>query len=122
MKNLPVLPIKNTVILPGAAFPLRIGRPQSIAAVEQALKRGQLVIAVSQKAETPEASDAAITAEHLFSTGTLSKIEKVRGNAKSGYQILLRGISRYRINEYAEQDGYISAMGDEWKDVSDSDP
>ena len=36
--NLPVLPLKRTVLFPGTMMPLTVGRDRSIAAVEAALK------------------------------------------------------------------------------------
>jgi ATP-dependent Lon protease len=116
--TLPVLAVKDTPILPGSALPLRIGRFQSIKAIETAQKNGQFILAVAQKSDFEESS---IKPASLYSVGTLSKIEKIRGNAQEGYQVHLRGISRYRVNQYAEVDGEIVAYGEEWKDVPDSD-
>ena len=36
LKNLPVLPLKRTVLFPGTMMPLTVGRDRSIAAVEAA--------------------------------------------------------------------------------------
>ena len=118
MKTIPVLPMKNTVIFPSTAMPLRIGRSQSIAAIQNAKAAGQWILAVSQKEDT---GDKAVSPSNLFSVGTLSKIEKIRGNAKDGYQILLRGVSRFRISEFEERDGILWADGAEWKDDLDND-
>src|SRR5262245_46502696 len=114
MKTLPVLPIRNTVILPGAALPLRTGRPPSVLAVERALKSGQLILTVSQKRET---DGDGVTAQDLYTVGTLSRIEKSSGNPKEGYQVILRGLSRYRVNEYETDGGLISAYASELKDA-----
>ena len=38
LTNLPVLPLKRTVLFPGTMMPLTVGRDRSIAAVEAALK------------------------------------------------------------------------------------
>jgi ATP-dependent Lon protease len=119
MKSIPVLPLRNTVILPGAALPLRIGRPQSVSAVEQAIKSSRLVVAVSQKRETDSDS---VGPDDLYSVGTLARIEKVSGDNEKGYSVLLRGLSRHRINEFGAEDGAITALGGEWKDAADGDP
>ncbi len=118
MKSLPVLPIIGTVILPNSATPLRIGRNQSIAAVERAQKKDQLILTVLQKDENRENP---VQTSNLHNVGTLSKIEKIKGNAKDGYQIFVRGISRFRVEEYFEKDGMISALGEEWDDQPDAD-
>lgn len=123
MKTLPVLPVKGTVILPGSAFPLRIGRTQSIAAIEKAYANGQLILAVTQKKVSDDSkSDPHVyPLSDLFTVGTLAKIEKIRGDTENGYQVVLRGISRSRIIEYTEIDGIIYGEAEEWKDEMDSD-
>lgn len=118
MHTLPVLAVKDTPIMPGTALPLRIGRLQSIKAVLKAQQSGNFILAVAQKSEFENQS---IRPESLYSVGTLSKIENIKGNERDGYQVFLRGISRYRVNQYTEVDNEIVAHGEEWKDVLDSD-
>ena len=118
MKSIPVLPIKNTVVFPGTAMPLRVGRKQSVAAIQAAQNEGSLVLAVAQKEEV---DDRNIKTTDLHTVGTLSKIEKISGNAENGYRILLRGLSRYRVSEFTVEHGAIWGSGDEWKSVVDSD-
>lgn len=119
MTTYPVLSMRESVVLPGSSLPLRIGRSQSIAAVEAALKNGNLILAVSQKTNL-DREDA--SKDDLYTTGVLSQIERVRGNSVDGYQIVLRGVTRYRVNQFHSKDGYISASAEEWKDVLDADP
>ncbi|MEO5969056.1 MAG: endopeptidase La [Bdellovibrionia bacterium] len=118
MKTIPVLPIKSTVIYPGSAVPLRVGRTGSIAAVQKAYDTGRTILAVSEKVDT-EGRD--VTSNDLYSVGTLSKIEKLRGDPQNGYQILLRGISRYRVNSFENSENHIWADGDVWKEITDDD-
>lgn len=119
MHTLPVLAVKDTPIMPGTALPLRIGRLQSIKAIEKAQKHGNLILAVAQKSDFDLPT---VRPESLYSVGTLAKVERIKGNEKDGYQIFIRGVSRYRVNQYSEIDGEIVAYGDDWKDEYDSDP
>ncbi len=118
MNLIPVLPIKNTVIFPGSALPLRIGREQSIAAIEQAKALGKTVLAVAQKSDSGK---NVVSIPELHLVGTLAKIEKIRGNSKDGYQVLIRGLSRYRVEHFEEKNGVILAHGDSWKESDDID-
>lgn len=119
MHTLPVLAVKDSPVMPGTAVPLRIGRLQSVKAIEAAQKNGSnLILAVAQKSDY---QDSHIKPTSLYSVGTLAKIENVRGNATDGYQVLVRGISRYRVNEYAEESELIHAMGEEWPEEKDTD-
>jgi ATP-dependent Lon protease len=116
--HIPVLSTKETVLMPGVVLPLRIGRSQSIAAIEYAQRNGELVFTVSQK-ESLESDFIKTSDLHLV--GTLAKIERVKGNHRDGYQIHLRGLHRFRVSSYTERDGQIFAEGEEWKDVIDAE-
>lgn len=119
MQIFPVLSVKDSVVLPGSALPLKIGRSQSIAAVEAAQKNGNLILTVSQRGEFDE---SVIHPEQLRTVGTLSQIERIRGNARDGYQLYIRGVSRFKVDHFSEREGYIVANGNEWKDELDADP
>ncbi|MGZ3710316.1 MAG: endopeptidase La [Bdellovibrionota bacterium] len=114
---IPVVAIRQTVLFPGVSMPLRINRPKSIAALERSQEKGWPILFVSQQAENEDEPFAS----HLYKVGTLCRIEKIKGSKKSGYQILVRGLSRFRINDYAETDGMISAQGQVWDDDIDVD-
>lgn len=118
MQTLPVIPVKNTTIMPGTTLPLRIGRVQSISAVEASVKAGSLVLAVAQKSDFEKDY---VSPGSLYTVGTLAKVDKVRGNSKDGYQIYLTGVSRYRINQFVEVGDEMHAYAEEWKDVPDLD-
>lgn len=119
MNKLPVLSIKGEVVVPGATFPLRIGRAQNVASVDFAHQKGDYILAVLQK---PHSADGSFKSGDLSMVGTYSKIEQIRGNSTDGFQIMLRGIYRFKVNEYEETEGKIFALGQEWKDVLDADP
>src|SRR6476620_2112729 len=94
--HLPVLPIRNSVIFPGAALPLRVGRSKSVAAVQAARMQGNWIVTVSQKEDKENHEPRP---DDLYRVGTLCKIEKVKGSAEQGYQVLVRGVSRFRVSE-----------------------
>lgn len=131
----PVLPVRNTVIFPQVALPLRVGRPASRIAVEQALnaaqggKEGGWILALSQSNEevSPNHPEDP-TAQQLYRVGTLCKIEKARGSSADGYQLLVRGVARFKVLELAEArtsavqgERYLEALAEPWIDVQDTD-
>jgi ATP-dependent Lon protease len=72
-KQLPVLPLRNTVLFPGVVFPITVGRDKSIKLINKAYKGNRTIAVFSQKdekIEDPSASD-------LFEIGTVAKILKV---------------------------------------------
>ncbi len=117
MRTIPILPIKTTVIFPGTSAPLRVGRASSVAALRHAQEQGSWIIALSQKND----SDT-VLASDLFRVGTLAKIEKLKGDETRGYQVILRGEKRYKIDDIVEKDGHFWAVSEEVFDVKDSDP
>ena len=71
--ELPLLPLRNTVLFPGVVLPITVGRDKSIKAVNDAYKSDKLVGVVSQKdsvVEEPVVSD-------LVDIGTVAKIVKL---------------------------------------------
>jgi len=74
MKTIPVLPIKNAVIYPGTAVPLRVGRGQSILAVRRADEEGKVLLAIAERRDT---DGQEVRPEDLHQVGTLVKIEKL---------------------------------------------
>src|SRR4051794_13524925 len=92
---LPVLPIRNTVVFSSISVPLVVGREKSLKALERAEAGSGLIIIVAQKVLTagdPQAGD-------LHAVGTPSKIESASPTEAGSRQIVVTGVSRYRIEE-----------------------
>jgi len=51
---LPILPVRDAVVFPGMNVPLSVGRPRSLAALEEAGDGGFLVVATQKSPETEE--------------------------------------------------------------------
>src|ERR1700721_590301 len=72
-RELPVLPLRNTVLFPGVVLPITVGRDKSIRAVNDAYKADKLIGVLAQKDSNTE--DPAIT--DLENVGTVARIVKV---------------------------------------------
>lgn len=122
MQSIPVLAFKNSVLLPGVAIPLRVGRDQSVAALRQAYDRSsgkdRTILVISQKVDT---QDREVNPDDLYRVGTLARIEKMKGNSTEGYQVFLRGLSRFRVDSITASGGVLIAEGDIWNDIPDTD-
>ncbi|HVK62795.1 MAG TPA: endopeptidase La [Bdellovibrionales bacterium] len=124
-KPIPVLALRNLVLFPGTTVPIRVGRAQSIAAIRQLKKEagdrevsGQL-IAVLQK---PIDQKEHIAPDELHKVGVLAQIERVRGNDKDGYQLVVRGIERVAVATPFETAGVLKATPEPFKEERDADP
>ena len=56
--EVPILPLRNTVIFPSGITPLTVGRPLSLAAAEAALATEEKLLAVVAQREDNEAEPA----------------------------------------------------------------
>lgn len=100
---LPLLPLKNVVILPKSIIPIIVGRPLSIKAVEYALKHDRTLFITSQKDENTENP----TKDDLFTHGTRSTILQVMRMPNGALKILAEGICRASISSFQEIDGFL---------------
>jgi ATP-dependent Lon protease len=106
-KVYPVLPIRNTVTMPGTTVPLVVGRARSAAAIKYAQGNDGYIVVVTQKKfdqNDPKTED-------LFTVGTLCRIESVSGNDEKGYQTLITGIDRFQISNFFSDGDFITAEG-----------
>lgn len=123
---LPVLALKNTVVFPGLTQMLRVGREKSIKALRFAEKNDRWIVAVLQKHTGEDEAlsrDSQIMANDLLSIGTLCKVESIKGNTESGYQVLLKGVARTHLENHLDSDqGFITADSTLLEDQNDMNP
>ncbi|MFL5813369.1 MAG: endopeptidase La [Bdellovibrionia bacterium] len=115
--TLPVLPIRNAVLFPSISMPLVVGRGRSIQAIDRASERDNLLIVVAQKVIT--SGDP--TPTDVYTLGTLCKIESITPTDMGSRQVVVTGISRFRIAEYIAGPDYLSARGESIAELHSSD-
>ena len=104
--ELPILPLRNTVLFPGVVIPITVGRDKSIKAVTEAYKTDKLVGVVAQKdssIEEPAPAD-------LESIGTVAKIVKLIKMPDGGTTIIIQGKKRFRLESITAEDPYFKAV------------
>src|SRR5215470_15374703 len=106
-RSYPLVPLKNTVVFPRTRVTLTIGREKSIRAVEEALAQDRQFIAGTQcKAELDDPQP-----EDIFPTATLVDIISHQRQTQEGtIQLVVEGVRRVKIVEYAETDLYLRAL------------
>lgn len=85
-ESLPLLPLKNVVILPKSIIPIIVGRDLSIKAVEFALKHNRSLFITAQK--DPKTEDP--TADDVFQVGTRSTVLQVMRMPNGALKILAK--------------------------------
>jgi len=91
---LPLLPVRDVVVYPGVTVPLAIGRPKSLAALEEAGQDGFLIVVTQHDPETQDPE-----MEELHSVGTIVRVMRIIDARREGKQALVVGVARARIGE-----------------------
>ena len=91
---LPVLPVRDAVVYPGVTVPLAIGRPRSLAALQEASGHGFLLVVTQRdpSIEDPEPED-------LHRVGCIVRVMRVIDSRREGKQALVVGIARAEVGE-----------------------
>jgi ATP-dependent Lon protease len=103
--ELPILPLRNTVLFPGVVIPITVGRDKSIKAVSDAYKTDKLVGVLAQKDSSIEEP----TLIDLEKIGTVAKIVKLIKMPDGGTTIIIQGRSRFTCMEFVSEDPYFKA-------------
>ncbi len=103
--ELPILPLRNSVFFPGAVMPLTIGRTKTIRLIEEAKQERSLLGIITQRA--PEIDDP--NAEDMYTVGTAARIIKLARTGKDGFNIVVEGVTRFRVEEFSQIDPFFSA-------------
>ncbi len=103
--ELPLLPLRNTVLFPGVVLPITVGRDKSIKAVSDAYKADKLIGVIAQKDSTVEEP----TVSDLEEIGTVAKIAKLIKMPDGGTTIIIQGKKRFKIDEITCEDPYFKA-------------
>ena len=102
---LPILPVRDTVLFPGAVLPLTVGRDSSLAlvnALEGDEKFLGVVAQLDPRIEDPAAAD-------LHKIGTLAKVHKTVKMPNGNVVIFLEGMYRIRVVELIGLKPYLRA-------------
>ena len=104
-EDLPLLPLRNTVLFPGVVLPITVGRDKSIKAVTDAYKSDKLIGVVAQQdsqVEDPQVGD-------LSAVGTVARIVKQIKMPDGGTTIIIQGKTRFKIQEITASEPYFKA-------------
>jgi Lon protease-like protein len=112
---LPVLPLDEVCLLPGASLTLVLDRPASVTAVQLATRTGDRLLALARR-ETGGAP------RELHSVGTVAEIRTVQALSPLEHRVELDGLSRARVTLLLGTDVFVAEAiplaegdaGEEW--------
>ena len=111
--DLPILPLRNTVLFPGVIIPITIGRDRSVKLIKDAENGNKTIGVVAQKdfdTELPELSD-------LNHIGTVAHILKMLKMPDGNITAVIQGRKRFEITEMVQKDPYFKAKVVDLKEV-----
>ncbi|MBR9917550.1 endopeptidase La [bacterium] len=103
--ELPILPLKNTVLFPGVVVPITVGRDRSLALVKEAYAGDKIIGVVTQKdedIEEPEDKD-------LHRIGTMARIIKLIKMPDGSKSIVIQGKSGFEVEEFTQSNPFFKA-------------
>jgi len=105
-EKLPVLPIRNAVLFPGAVAPFDVGREKSVALVEELDNLGSPVIAIFAQRD-PATDDPGF--DDLYPVGCAARVLKALKHSSGNYSLILQGLSRIRLQSMVQTTPFLQA-------------
>ncbi len=102
---LPVLPLRDAVVLPSTAVPLAVGQPRSVRLVDEVMRGNRLVALVLQRDAKAEASAPG----DLHGIGTVGMIHQFMRAPDGSVRLMVQGIERIRLLDFVSTEPYLVA-------------
>ncbi len=103
----PIIPLRNTIVLPNTITPLLVGRMASIVAAESSLLFDKKIICVTQRSNSE--SDEDPKSRDLYRVGCLCNILQVMKLPDGTMRLLIEGEKRAKIIRYKRKNKYLEA-------------
>ncbi len=104
-EELPILPLRNTVLFPGVVIPITVGRDKSIKAVNESYKTDKLVGVLAQKDSSVEDPGMA----DLVRIGTVAKVIKMIKMPDGGTTVIIQGKKRFELQAITAEEPFFRA-------------
>jgi ATP-dependent Lon protease len=105
-KEIPIMPLRNTVLFPQQIIPLYVGRVHSLRLLNDVMKENQLFVVVAQKDIATENP----TEDDLYRYGTLTKIVKVFTMPDKSRSVIIQGLERVEIHKITKLEPYYHGI------------
>ena len=113
--NSALLPLRDIVVFPHMVIPLFVGRDKSITALNEVMKKNKKIVLVTQKnsdVDDPKKND-------IFNYGCESNILQLLKLPDGTVKVLVEGISRVKINEFQDNNEFLSCSFEKLNEIVD---
>ena len=102
-----VVPVRDLVLFPEMVFPISVGRPSSVAAIQQAVREQRQILLVLQRDPAKEE----LAPADLHTVGTVVNILRYVTTPDGNHHIVCQGVQRFRITDFVEGHPFLLARG-----------
>jgi ATP-dependent Lon protease len=104
--ELPVLPLRDTVLFPNSFMPLAVAREASVRLVEEANTAGRLIAVFTQR----EAAMEEPMQEDLYAVGTVTHIHKMFKLPDGSLRLIVQGVERVTLDRVVQARPFLRAL------------
>jgi ATP-dependent Lon protease len=103
--ELPILPLRDTVLFPNSFMPLAVARESSVRLIDDAIANGKLIAVFTQR---DAAVDEPLQAD-LYPVGTATHIHKMFKLPDGSLRLIVQGLARLTLEEVVSTHPYLRA-------------
>jgi ATP-dependent Lon protease len=103
--ELPILPLRDTVLFPNSFMPLAVARESSVHLIDDAIANGKLVAVFTQR----DASMEEPGQQDLYTVGTATHIHKMFKLPDGSLRLIVQGLARLTLDEIVSAQPYLRA-------------
>ena len=114
-EELPILPLRNSVLFPGVVIPITVGRDKSVKLVKEFYKKKRPIGVVAQmdaNVEDPTVAD-------LYKIGTVAHIMKTLQMPDGNMTVIIQGKRRFELVEATQMEPYIKATVKPYAEITE---
>lgn len=104
--TLPILALRGLAVFPDQTVHFEVGRKKSVLALEEAMKRDQILLLIPQRDITEDDPDL----KGLYTIGTVAKVKQVLKGQGETIRVLVTGLHRARIQDLQQSEPYLSGV------------
>ncbi len=101
--ELPILPLRDTVLFPNSFMPLAVARESSVRLIDDAIANGKLIAVFTQRDATIEEPGQG----DLYTVGTATHIHKMFKLPDGSLRLIVQGLARLALDELVATEPYI---------------
>jgi ATP-dependent Lon protease len=115
-RDLPVLPVRHTVLFPFAMLPLNVGRERSVALLNEVMSGDRTIAVLAQRDATVEDPGFG----DLFEAGSIGTVLRMVRFPDERYSVLVQGVERVRLVHPVADLPYLKGRFEALPETSDT--